>query len=288
MTRRLIIILITISPIFLAGCPKTQRPIVSPEPLTLDDTIQAYQANIAAIPAFKASLDKWYAKWYDPKTDRQHSHKDLSGKMFYQPSTTPDQNPRLYLQADTAFLTRAFVIGANQDEFFIYSRAAHSGAWGTFANIDQPCSIRPIIHPHDFLRFLGLLNPAPSSDYQPVYRITPTESIIEYVYITPDQLQLAHEIIFPRGSHLPSSMNIFDAEGNVVLHTEIKNYLPLGNAQIPTDISFQLSDKQSQLNLKLRALKEDSTPERRQPLFERPEQVPDVDSFLQLDEKCQP
>lgn len=265
----------------LSGCPaQTTMPL--PDPLPRRDAIDAYNRNIAAIPAFRGRVASWEAQFPTPEDDLRHE-KELGGALFYRPPASSELPPRFYLQAD-APLKKALVLGSNAEQYWLFSEWGEFGAWGRYEHLGKPCTGDLQIHPLTLLEFCGL-RALPVSGPLPVYKIHPQAAIIEFVRLTPDGYQAQREIQLDRRTWLPTRITAYHADGHPILTSELSDYHPVGDAFLPASILVSWPDDDSFIRLRLTALKPD--PKNRDPLFRRPLRLPDVPEYRQLDKDCE-
>lgn len=265
----------------LGGCPPLKPPVPLPPPVTLDQTLEEVNANVAAIGPFRATVGQWELEVVTPEDQTKH-FKELGGRFFYRP-TEPGRSPYLYLQC-SAPLQEAFVVGSNPTEYWFYSRwdQAKLAGWGKYQNVGKECGGKIWLDPRILLEFAGLsaLPTAP----RPSYKVYPETSIIEFEVATPSGSVSRREVILDRRTQLPVEVNAYDPNGVRIMHSELKDYQTLGSANVAMDIYFSWPTQKAFLRLKLSGLKPD--PKDRTALFTRPKAISGVEDYHQLDADC--
>lgn len=286
------------------GCPPPVKPGPMPEPVSLEQTLADVNANVAAVGAFKADIWEWWADFPDPEKDEMKHHHELGGKWFYHPD--PERQPAsMYLQCNGP-LKAGLVVGSNAREYWFYSEWGESGGWGKYEHVGKPCSKTVQFDPRVLLEFIGLA-PLPWEP-KPVYKIGPETSTIEYTILRePNQdrtdlipttqeveVVMRREIIIDRRTQLPIEVNAYNAAGLRLMHSELKDYTAVGNnhrgqetrdtARLPKDILLRWDQQDAQLRLKLSSIKPDEKD--RGKLFTRPESVPGLENYEQIDKSC--
>lgn len=246
--------------VFLVGCP-THKPIEPmPAPITLYEAIQNYNNNVAAIAAFQAKINTWEAQFPDPNDqDKTHHHKARGGRIRYRPGADQDSPASLYLTISDIGVGEVLTIGSNENEYWMYRRArdGYVGRWGKYANIDKPCAKKIPLHPQGLLDAIGLrmLPVDPAVSPYPVYKVTPTQYIIEYVIMTERGVLLRREILIDRRSNLPVSSNTYDQRGQVIMTSTMDDYHPLGDAMLPGSVHISWPQTNSFFAIELRTFK---------------------------------
>jgi hypothetical protein len=271
--------------LLISGCAQ-KRLAPLPPPLSRAEILDNYNANVAAVPAFSAQVAQWQVQLTDDQ-DKTHRYHDRGGKVFYRPGQSPAAHPRLYLQCSTLLESKALVVGANQDEFWMYSKIAGRFWWGKYEYLGQACSASMPINPQLFLELIGL-SPLPAVASQPPYpllKIGPEDYVIEFVVRGDDGFSLQREIILDRRTNLPREINAYSPSGARLMQSRLADWQQVGPALLPADIMITAASDQDSLRLHLRQFKPDSTD--RGPLFQRPAHVPDIKEYTQIDRRCE-
>lgn len=273
-----------ISMVFLlAGCPPQTPPEPIPAPISLTEALSRYNRNVANVPQFRVSIASWELYLYDPETSQTHHHSDLGGGIYFRPAINPDSRPQLYLRANTGIGGDALVIGTNNTEFWLYSKVANRGWWGTHNNA---ASYHLPLNPNTILQSL-LLAPIPDNPAAPpypVFRIEPEYNVISYIVPQPDGLFLQREIIIDRRSDLPIEIRDYNQQAILVRQTQLSDYEAIAdnnapeNAMLPRNIIITSSQDGSSLKLQLNHYQFD--PRNRDRLFVRPTNP--VDNYLNI------
>jgi len=264
------------------GCQSYQTAKPLPPPLTMQQTLDYYNANVYAIPQLQVSVSEWRAQFFDKKGE-QHKLHERGGGLIFRPSNSPDVPADFNFWVD-APLKRALVAGSNAEEFWSYSQWAGSGYWGKYEHKGKPCADHILIYPQLILDFIGL-TPIPQGPPYPLYKVYPAANIIEYVTTENDASVVSREIIIDRYSNLPKEINSYSAAGGCIMHSELKNYKPLGQAMLPADILLSWPGEDSFIHLKLNRFKTDT--KNRDKLFTRPPRIADIDDYQQIDKDCE-
>jgi hypothetical protein len=278
--RRIFQILLPGSFLFVLGCPPPPGPV--PEPLTRHDALELYNANVQAIQPFRAGIAEWEMEFVDPDGKKQH-FQELFGKIFYRPPVQAQIPAKFYLEA-SAPLQKGWVVGSNEDEYWMYSQWAQFGRWGKYQHYGKDCAASVPVHPQVFLEFTGLL-PLPYEPPYPLYKVRAETYIIEYIVLKNEGYSSKREIIVDRRTDLPREINAYNADGLMILHSELKKYQPLAEAMLPTQIHISFPKENSFLRLKLTGYKPDD--KSRDKLFIRPKTIPGIEDYRQIDKDCE-
>lgn len=281
--RRLIPVFLFFLLSVIIGCASTRTVKPIPEPISLQEAIFLYNQNVAAVPSFKAKISEWQVRIKSP--DRSVNHKDIFGKVFFQPPAPGQTNASCYLTADSAFGSE-IVIASNNTEFWFYIQRKDLAQWGKYEHAGKPCVREVPLNPQVFLEMLGL-RPIPDSlgaNPYPIYKILPEENVIEYAALTDSGLQLKREIFIDRRTNLPSKIYLYSEDGRRILESILDHYEPLGQAMLPGNITMTTPSGDFFFRLKLRQYKEDTTP--RDALFDRT-QHHGIKHFEQIDRRCE-
>ena len=252
------------------GCPPPVPPAPIPPAISRAQALQRYNRNVASVPAFSAHLSQWKTAGTDPATDKEFSHSDSGGRLFYHPALLPADRPSFYLRANSSFASEALVIGCNADEFWIYSEPGNFGGWGDFDAETEIATPGMFIDPEILLECVGL-RPLPASllTESHFYKIRPERNIMEYATDVRGGSYL-REIILDRRTDLPVEINHYDQHGQWVVHTELGNYQPLADAMLPGEVIITFPVDGSLLQLKLDRFRPDQKDRSR--LFTRPQE----------------
>ena len=246
-----------------------------------------YNANVSAIPAFKAHVSQWEIRLIDPETNKKHHHTDFSGLVYHRAAAQDGTRPDFYLCLRAALESEALVLASNNEEFWFYSKMAKQGWWGTYTTHAEQLGERTPMNPNVMLACIGF-QPLPTDrrrEPYPLYKIEPEHNIIEYVITGETGLQLRREIIIDRRSDLPAAINDYNEHGLPVRQTILGDYTPLGEAMLPGTVKITQASDGSFLRLKLHRFKIDKTPhsEKRDRLYQRPEHVPGLKNYENID-----
>ena len=278
--RHIFQILLLGSFLFVLGCPPPRGPV--PEPLPRYDAIERYNANVNAIQPFKAVIAEWETEFIDPDGKKQHFN-ELGGSIFYRPPFGEGSRPKIYAQTEVLGQD-AWVVGSNETEYWMYSQWGKFGRWGKHKHYGKDCVAMMPIHPQVLLEFIGLL-PLPNEPPYPLYKIRAETYVIEYVVLKNEGYFSKREIIVDRRTNLPREINAYNADGLMILHSELKKYKPLAEAMLPTEICISFPKENSFLRLKLKSYMIDA--KNRDALFIRPKIIPDIEDYLQIDKDCE-
>jgi hypothetical protein len=278
--RHVLNILLLGSVMFLWGCPPPVSPV--PEPLPRLNAIERYNTNVNAIPPFKAGIVEWEMEFTDPEGEKRR-FKELFGKIFYRPPAQAEVPAEFYLEA-SAPLQKGWVVGSNEQEYWMYSQWAEFGRWGKYQYYGKDCAASVPVHPQVLLEFAGFL-PLPSTPPYPLYKVRTETYVIEYVILKNEGYSSKREIILDRRTDLPREINAYDPDGRMIMHSELSKYKPLGDAILPTEIFLSFPKEDSFLRLKLSGYKAD--PKNRAPLFQRPLTLSGIKDYQQIDKDCE-
>ncbi len=269
--------------LFGCGCCEPKRlPI--PEPITRQDAIERYNANVNAIQPFKAGIAEWETEFIDPDGKKRH-YNESGNKIIYHPPSDEGARPRLYVEADgPAFTQDAWVVGSNETEYWMYSVLGEFGRWGKHEHYGKDCAAMMPIHPQVLLEFVGLL-PLPNEPPYPLYKVRAETYIIEYIVLKHEGYSSKREIIIDRRTNQPREINAYNTDGLMILHSELKTFKPLAEAMLPTEIFISFPKEKSFLRLKLKRYMIDA--KNRDALFIRPKIIPDIEDYQQIDKDCE-
>lgn len=268
------------------GClgPKRLGPV--PAPITLGEAISRYNANVRAIPAWRARLAKWQIKSVNRATAATDSYQDIFGAVYYRPGQDA-QAPSFYLKGETV-LGEAFVVAANETEYWGHNKREKQGWWGKHIHVGKPCAGVMPIPTQLLLELVGLRSiPAgPQESLRALYKVRPEENVIEYIAVGEDGLR-CREIIIDRRNDLPVEMNIYDQSGRRILHSTLGGYKTLGDAMLPGRIELAIYGDEYSMSMKLKLGKFGRDKKVRTGLFVRPILPPGIDDFQQIDRQCE-
>lgn len=274
-------ILLMGSLLLIVGCPPPLGPV--PEPITRQDALKTYNANVSAIESFRAGIFQWEAKWIDPDGKEQH-FKELGGKIFYQPAAGEYSRPKIFAQTEV-LSQDAWVVGSNETEYWMYSEWGKFGRWGKHKHYGKHCAAMLPIHPQVLLEFIGLL-PLPIEPPYPLYKVHEETYSIEYIVLKNEGYLSKREIIIDRRTDLPREINAYNADGLLILHSELRTFKSLDKAMLPTEIFISFPKENSFLRLKLKRYRVDPDPQSRAPLFVRPK-LSGIEDYQQIDKDCE-
>jgi len=279
--RYLIHKLLLVSLFFLLGCPRRMSPI--PAPLRRHEALAHYNRNVESIPPFRASIATWELRFYDREGDKRDFN-ELFGKLFYRPPVRAERPAKFYLEA-SAPLQKGWVVGSNETEYWMYSPwGGGIGYWGKYEHYGKDCASLVPMHPQVLLEFAGLL-PLPIKPPYPLYKVRSETYIIEYVVLKHEGYSSKREIIVDRRSNLPREINAYDADGLLLMHSDLSKYKPLEEALLPTEIFISFAQEDSFLRLKISGYQLD--PKNREPLFRRPARISGITDYQQIDQDCE-
>lgn len=264
----------------MSGCPSKLSPI--PEPLTRQQGLDLYNANVKAVPPFKATILQWKAEFPDEQGELK-KHEEWGGNVLYHPFLNEQSPARFYLKANAPG-KEALVLGSNEKEFWMYSKWGNYGLWGKHKHQGKPCARKMLIPPQLILEFIGLA-PLPEQPPYPVYKVNPQTNIIEYVAEDDEGYSCRREIIIDRRSNLPTEINAYNRNGQKIMHSTLKNYQTLDRAHLPADILLSWPKEKSFIHLRLFGFKVDEKD--RSKLFIRPVRIPGIDDYQQIDLPCE-
>lgn len=265
------------------GCqPPKQLPLLPP--LTRDEAIDTYNSNAANVPSFKAQITRWEVHFIDK--GKATTHKDSSGKFFYQRGSAAGQAEMFYLQADTTLASKALVLASDANEYWMISKPASRGWWARHSNKDKPCAQFPLLHPDSLLELLGLktLRPYDYAFPMPLYRLHSETFTIDYVYPVTGGLYIRKEIIFDRHSNLPATMHFYHTDGKLLVTAELANYQTIADVRVPGDILLTHPGDGAYLKLKLRKFKPDQRDLAK--LLQSSRRMHNIETIQQLDKNC--
>ena len=285
---------VTVGLVFLlavGGCVSKSRVIEPmPKPVTRSEAIRLYNANVTAIPPFKANIAEWEISVPAPEEGQKpYRHKDMGGVIFYSPQDNPDLPANFYVQATAPFESQALVVGSNAEEFWVHTSNPRlkRGWWGKYANVDLPCSASAPISPQDILTLVGLrrIPDRPDLPPYPLYKVLAEHNVIEYIVPGEDGLLIKREIIIDRRTNLPLQINVYDSFGRKVGQSDLDDYRQIGEGSLPRKILISEPSGDALLRLKLGSFRRRNPP---QQLFQKPspEKMLNFDDYRQIDGAC--
>jgi hypothetical protein len=266
----------------LVGC-KTIKPVC--EPLTRMEAMTRYNANIEALPPFKANVFEWEVKFVDDKGKKQ-KHPHMGGRVYFVPAETPEQPSSFFLMTK-AVMGDALVVGSNEKEFWMYIKPDKRGWWGKYEHQGKDCSKQMMIDPQVFLEFIGLRH-LPIRPIYPAYKVADDHYTIEYIDYQKDGYQIKREIIIDRCDNLPREINTYNQNGQRTMHSRLSNYKKLGEAWVPGEIQIATAIQDFRFRLKLwgfKAIKKDDRKLSR--ILQRPRRISGIDDYQQVDKDCE-
>ena len=268
--------------LFTFGCLRAPSLSHIPDPLSRQEAVELYNANVSAVASFKASILQWQAQFPDER-GKIKTYKEWGGSILYRPPAGGDIPAPFYLRAQAPG-KEALVIGSNEKEFWMYSKWGHYARWGKYEHLGKPCVRQMLIPPQLILEFIGL-RPISSEPPYPVYKVYSQTNVIEYIAVDEQGYSCRREIIIDRRSNLPAEINAYNGDGQKIMHSELKNYQNLAHARLPADIFLSWPAQKSFIHLKINSYKVDEKD--RSKLFIRPLRIPDVDDYQQIDQSCE-
>ena len=141
---------VSVAMFFLAGCTYESKEIlwVCPGEKTVAESISAVKSDSQKILSFKAH-GRCYLRYYD-----EDKSKSRSESMSVKVRVAPPSN--IYLQGDAPFVSKAVVLGSNEEEFWLSIRPKEISThwWGNWS--EQDLSEGLIIDPRTLLESLGI------------------------------------------------------------------------------------------------------------------------------------
>ncbi len=266
-----------------SGCNGVDPPQTLPDPLSRAAALAAYNANVAAICAFKARIRQWEISYRDIDGEKQKTFKGNAGTVIFRPAGT-DVFPMLYLQADPLIGSEALVLCVNATEYWLYSGQSREGWWGKLAHSGKACAQTGILNLHLLLGLLGFEAIA-DEPLAPPYLMYKVGAQTHTIYVTDDALRLRREAVFDRRNNLLQEVRVYDEAGVNVIWGRLGDYHPLGEAQIPGSIALHDLANNAHLHLKLHHYRDDSAA-RREALFDRSRIGLEPEHFEQIDRAC--
>jgi len=250
--------------------------------MTRQEVIEQYNRNVAAIPPLKARVAHWKARFIDDKGKAQH-YDDIAGQLFYRPTADEPQPAQFYLRCSIPIIeNEAFVVAGNEREYWIYSKLAHQGSWGSYDATGQSSREDALLNPLVFLDFAGL-RLLPSQPPYPAYKFDDQYYTLLYINDSNDGYQISREIILDRRDNLPRQIRTYDQNGRVILESKLDHYQKLAGAKLPGEISLSCGQEDFSLRLKLKDFRTDDKDRRR--LFTRPSSINGVEDYRQITAK---
>jgi len=273
--------LLTAALLMTAGCVKPKPPAAAAV-MTRQEVIQQYNQNVAAIPAFKARVANWKARFIDDKGKVQH-YDDIAGQLFYRPAAGWQEPAQFYLRCSIPVIeNEAFVVAGNEREYWIYSKLAHQGSWDNYGEAGQSSREDVFINPLVFLDFAAL-RVLPSQPPYPAYKFDAQYHTLLYITYADDGYKITREIIIDRRDNLPRQIRTYDQNGQVILESKLGNYQKLAGAQLPGEISISYGQEDFSLRLKLKDFRVDD--KKRMGLFTRPISINGIEDYRQITAK---
>ncbi|MCH9021707.1 MAG: hypothetical protein IID32_02970 [Planctomycetes bacterium] len=268
----------------MTGCvpPEAVQPI--PEAISHKMALELYNANVRAVPSYSAKIAGWHVKFMED--GRPTSHQGQGAKLFYRPADHPARKPRFYLQADTTLMSRVFVMASNEKEYWMYSRPAAKGWWGSYENAERCRLANPLINPQFVLEFMGMrpIPDDPAREPLSIFKVTPKWNIISFAAMTDRGLLLRREIKIDRRSNLPVEITAYDRTGQAILIAQLTNYQKIGQAMLPGEFILRHPPDGSFIKFVLRDFRIDE--KNRDALFVRNPTMSGIEEFIQIDTLC--
>ncbi|MBI9018901.1 MAG: hypothetical protein JEZ07_16745 [Phycisphaerae bacterium] len=271
------------------GCHLAKTsPRPAPVDLSLDEIIKNYNDNFYKIPKLKATISQWTLDFVEPIANEQgelenkyHHYNELGGVLFFKPGIDEDDRGSFYLQTRAPANPEALVIASNENEFWMYTLTGKFGFWGKYKDLGKLNTEDMFFDPQLLLDFIGW-RPLNSKAVRPAYKIFPEKNILECIEFDGRGLRIAREIIFDRYTNLPTEINGYSWDGQLVIHSQLDNYIEFGDdkALVPTKILISFPVKESSMLIRLdkyRPSTRDKTS-----LFSRPESIEGVDDYRQI------
>jgi hypothetical protein len=218
------------------GCPPAQQaapsgyfgPTIPPQ--TLVNSVNANNERITTI---------WAAGDFEAEihSDPQHRYKSdfLNGELvlLYR---APNQ---MLLVGKKDVAGRIFEIGSNGDAYWMTARGQTDTCWwGRYATIDKLDPKAMPIRPDLLLQVLGVgrIDSDMLREPVPVMRFNNDADayMMVWSFHGPQYWMAEREIWYDRQTFLPRLVNLFDADGRVVLSAYLSDHLPL---QSPSDVA---------------------------------------------------
>jgi hypothetical protein len=267
----------------LYGCNGVDSSIQIPDPIARGAALEAYNANVAAMPAFKARIKEWEISFLEPEGGKRKSFKGNAGTLLFRPAVE-NNAPMLRLQADPLIGSEALVVCVNTQEYWLSSGQSKEGWWGKLEHSGKPCAETGILNLQLLLGLIGFETIADEPLAPPylVYKVGPEDNTI---YITDDLLRLRREITLDRRDNLLKEARVYDQSGVNVIYGQLGDYQPLGDAHVPGRIALEDLANKAWLRLKLHQYRDD-TEGKREALFNRERNAHDLEHFIQIDRDC--
>ena len=281
--------LICLMPVWVAlllgvwGCNGVDSSKGVPEPIGRSAALAAYNANVVAVPAFKARIKAWEISYKEPEGGKRKTFKGSAGTVIFQPAGDHD-SPMLYLQADPLIGSEALVVCVNRQEYWLSSGQSKQGWWGKLKHSGKVCGEAGILNLHILLGLVGFETIADEPLVPPylMYKVGPENNT---VYIADDVLRLRREVILGRRDNLLKEVRVYDEKGMYLICGRLGDYQPLGEAFVPGRIEFEDLANDAFLRLTIRQGRDD-TAAKRDALFDRERAAKDLEQFIQIDRDC--
>ena len=248
------------------------------------EALARYNANVEALPPFKANVFEWEVKFVDDN-GKEQKHPHMGGRVYFVPADGAEQPSSFFLMTKT-MMGDALVVGSNEKEFWMYIKPDKRGWWGKYEHQGKDCSKQMMIDPQVFLEFLGLRH-LPIRPIYPAYKVAEDYYTIEYIDYQNDGYQIKREIIIDRCDNLPREINTYSRDGQRTMHSRLSSYKKLGKAWVPGEIRIATAIRDFRFRLKLwgfKAIKKDDRKLSR--ILQRPKRIPGIDDYQQIDKDC--
>jgi hypothetical protein len=284
--------------VLVVGCgPKTPpaRKAYTGPTESLAEVVAAVNENNSRLPTFWAEVAKMTASYVDDRGKRQNETLD-GGNLLY-------RGPRnVRLLGSKTLVGPILDLGNNEETYWlsIKSPGPDTAWWGHFENLGKPCSQPIPIRPDLLMEVLGIsiletdLTRLPA----PILRFNSDEDAYMLLWTSklPDRWVATREVWYDRQSYRPKLVNLFDADGRVVLRAYLMNHKPVELANTPrdqwpvvaTEYDLRFPETGSTLRLRLGQVKlsNKGAPSARTFNFQ-PDRA-GVSKVIQLDEACGP
>jgi hypothetical protein len=264
------------------------------EPLA--DVVDAINQNNRKLPTLWAEVDRMRATFVDDRGKWQDETLD-GGNLLY-------QAPRsVRVLGDKIVLGNVVEIGSNDETYwFAVKEGPKTAWWGRYQNLGKPCSDPIPIRPDLVLEVLGIstietdLTRLPA----PVMRFNSDADAYMLVWNAklPDRWIAVKEVWYDRQTKRPKLVNLFDADGRVVLRAYLAQHKPVELANLPkeqwpvvaTDYDLFFPETGSKLRLWLGQVKLSNrgAPSARTFNFSPEPKRLGVSKVIQLDARCGP
>jgi hypothetical protein len=262
------------------------------------DVVDEINRNNGRLPTLWAEVAKMRAQFVDDDGKRHDETLDGGNLLYRSPGNVK-------LLGDKLALGNVVEMGANDKVYwFSIKQGPDTAWWGRFEHLGQPCAKAVPIRPDLITEVLAVraietdLTVVPA----PVMRFNNDADAYMFVWQArlPDRWFAVKEVWYDRATKRPKLVNLFDADGRVVLRAYLTGHEPVEVTGLPkeqwptvaTEYDLLFPETGSKLSLRLgkvqltRQVRRVTVPNEKTFAFEPEPKRLGVSKVIQLDEAC--